>query len=160
MKPSQITQIIIRLFAISWFLHGIVQTVSVLTMSNQRLSEPILFLPGVIAFVLAIAAWFLAQPIGQIICRGNDKEEIISGISFQQILHAMFIGIGLYFCVSSIGGLLNSLHFFVVLSATPESIPSGMQLTLYDLTKPALSFLAGAFLIGSARHWSKKITTK
>jgi len=160
MKPSQITQIIIRLFAISWFLHGIVQTVGVLTMSNQRLSDPILFLPGVIAFVLSIAAWFLAQPLGQIICRGNDKEEIISGISFQQILNTMFIGIGLYFCASSLGGLLNGIHFFVVLKATPESIPSGMELSLYDFTRPAISFLAGAFLVGSGRFWSNKITNK
>lgn len=158
MKPSQITQIIIRLFTFSWCFHGILQTLAAVTMRREEIFDPILFLPGAIAVVLSICAWFLAPSLGRFICRGNDKEEIISGITFEQLLQAMFIGIGLYFCASSIGDFLNGLHLFIVMKASPESIPVGLKGSIYQFTKPALTFIVGGYLIFSARHWSSKIT--
>lgn len=157
MKPSQITQIIIRLFAIWWFLQGIVQAVGLVTLGGVPISHPLLYGPAVVAFALSIGAWFLAAGIGRAVCKGNDEAGVVSGVTFPQLLQAMIIGIGLYVCATSIGGLLNGLHFFLVMKAPPEGIPSGMVVSVYDFTQSAVSFLAGVFLVGSARRWSHRI---
>jgi hypothetical protein len=158
MKPSHIAQIIIRLFSISWFLQAIVQIVALLTMNVQDLRDPALFLLGIITFLIAIAAWFLAPALGMLICKGNDTAEQISTITFQQLLHAMFLGIGLFFCLSSMAGLLTGLHFFLLMKSTPESIPAEFAISQYDFITPALTFFAGGFLVGSSGYWSAKIS--
>jgi len=160
MKPSQITQIIIRLFAISWFLHGIVLAVGMLSMSRASIVDITFLLPGFVAFALSLVAWFLAPWLARLIAKENDREVVQTEISFPQLLHAMLLGIGLFFAIKSVGGLLNSLHFFLVLRETPESLPAGMTLSVYDVSASLVTFGAGAFLVATARHWSKKITAK
>jgi len=161
MKPSQLAQIIIRLFAISWFLHGIIQTVGIFAMNSRRMPEPMLLISGVIAIALSFGVWLLAPAIGRLISsRGMDQEGVVSAITFQQLLNAMFIGIGLYLGLGSIGELINSLHFFLVMQASPESIPAGMSLSPYELSKSAITFAAGVLLIVSAPHWSRRLSNK
>jgi len=158
MKPAQLTQIIIRLFAISWFLYGITQTVAIFTMNSLGKAKPVLFLPGGAAIILAFVAWLLAPKVGQWISQGSDQEEIPAAITFQQLLNAMFVGIGLYYSLGSVSGLINSLYFFLVLRAIPASIPAGMHLTAFDLSKSAITFVAGIFLIASAPHWARRLS--
>jgi hypothetical protein len=92
--------------------------------------------------------------------RGNDQEVMATTISFQQLLYSMFVGIGLYLAMGSIGSLINSLHFFLVLQASPESVPKGMSLSLYDLSKSAITVAIGSALMISAAYWSKKLSSR
>ena len=160
MKPSQLTQIIIRLFAISWFLQGIIQTAGIFAMNGRGMPQPMLLFGGGVAILLAFGAWFLAPQIGRWIAHGNDQEGAGFVITFQQLLNAMFIGVGSYYGLASIGGLINSLHFFFVLQAAPESVPEGMHLSPYEFSKSAITFAAGVFLIIFAPHWSRRIANR
>ena len=161
MKPSQLAQIIIRLFAISWFLNGIIQTAGIFAMNSRRMPEPMLLVSGGIAILLSLGAWSLAPAIARLISsREIDQEGVVSPITYQHLLNAMFIGIGLYFSLGSIGELINSLHLFLVMQASPESIPTGMGLSPYELSKSAITFAAGGFLIISAPHWSRRLSNK
>ena len=162
MKPSQLAQILIRLSAISLFLQAINQTiytVGVFAMNSRQMPDPLMLISAVISIVLSVGLWLLAPAIGGLISsRGMDQEGVVSAITFQQLLNAMFIGIGLYFSLSSIGALINSLHFFLVMRASPEIIPAGMNLSPYELSKSAINFAAGVLLIVSAPHWSRRLS--
>lgn len=160
MKPTQLAQILLRLFAISWFLYGIVQTAGILAMNQHGMPDPKLLVSGAVASALAIAAWFLAPALGRRIASPENQESDFSTITYEQLLKAMFIGIGLYFALSSIGALINSLHFHLVMKTAPESIPLGMRFSPYDLSKHAITFAAGVSLIASASHWSRRLSNK
>ena len=158
MKPSQLAQIIIRLFAISWFLHGVIQTVGIFATSSPQSPQPIFLASGVLAILLSFITWISAPPLGRWMARGNDWEAMATTMSFQQLLYSMFVGIGLYLAMGSIGSLINSLHFFLVLQASPESIPKGMEVLRYELSKSAITVAVGAALVVSAAHWSKRLS--
>ena len=158
MKPSQLAQIIVRLFAISWFLHGVIQTVGVFATSSPNSPQPMFLVSGALAVLLSLFTWIFAPPLGRWIARGNDQEAMATTISFQQLLYSMFVGIGLYLAMGSIGSLINSLHFFLVLQASPESIPKGMEVSRYELSKSAITVAVGAALVVSAAHWSKRLS--
>ena len=160
MKPSQLAQIIVRLFAISWFLHGVIQTVGVFATSSPNSPQPMFLVSGALAVLLSVFTWMFAPPLGRWIARGNDQETMATTISFQQLLYAMLVGIGLYLAMGSIGSLINSLHFFLVLQASPESVPKCMSLSLYDLSKSAITVALGSALMISAAHWSKKLSSR
>ena len=153
-RPSQITQILVRLFALTWFLQGIVQFVAAFAIDRTQMSQLHLYLSGALELILAGATWCLAPPIGRLIAGPNDQEGIITGISFSQLLHAMFIGIGLFFCLSSIGGLLNNLYFFIVDKTAPQLAP---QNSLYDLSRNLVTFAASLFVIFTAPAWVRKL---
>ena len=115
---------------------------------------------GALAVLLAGITWISAPALGRWIARGNDQETMATTVSFQQLLYAMFVGIGLYLAMGSIGALINSLHFFLVLQASPESVPQGMSLSLYDLSKSAITVASGSALVLSAAYWSKRLSTR
>ena len=160
MKPYQLAQIIIRLFAISWFLHGVIQIVSIFATSSPQSPQPTFFVSGTLAILLSWLTWIFAPPLGRWIARGNDQEAMATTITFQQLLYSMLVSIGLYLALGSIGSLINSLHFFLVLQASPESIPKGMEISAYDLSKSAITVAAGAALMISAAHWSRRLSSK
>ena len=131
------------------------------TMNSRRVPEPVLLITGCISILCSLVAWLLAPAIGRLIAsRGMDQEGVINGITFQQLLNAMFIGIGLFYGLGSIGALINSLHFFLVMKALPETIPQGMHQSPYELSKSAITFVASIFLIASAPHWSRRLSNK
>lgn len=160
MKPSQLAQIVVRLFAISWLLHGVIQTVGIFATSSPQSPQPMFLVSGALAVLLAGITWISAPALGRWIARGNDQETMATTVSFQQLLYAMFVGIGLYLAMGSIGALINSLHFFLVLQASPESVPQGMSLSLYDLSKSAITVASGSALVLSAAYWSKRLSTR
>jgi hypothetical protein len=158
MKPSQLAQIIVRIIAISWFLHGVIQTVGIFATSIPQSPQPIFLASGVLAILLSFITWISAPLLARWMARGNDQEVMATTISFQQLLYSMFVGIGLYLAMGSIGSLINSLHFFLVLQASPESIPKGMEVSRYELSKSAITVAVGAALVVSAAHWSKRLS--
>ena len=54
MKPSQLAQIIVRLFAISWFLHGVIQTVGVFATSSPNSPQPMFLVSGALAVLFSV----------------------------------------------------------------------------------------------------------
>lgn len=161
MKPSQLAQIILRLFTLSWLLHGINLAATAIAMHGQGMPEPTQLVPAAVALALAAAVWALAPAIGRFIA-SSDKEQPnpVPAVSFQQLLYAMFVGIGLYWGLSSVGVLINSLHFYLVLQADPKSIPAGMQLSPYEVSKGVVTFASAICLTLSAPHWSRRLSNK
>ncbi len=157
MKPSQITQIIIRLFALLWLVRGAGQIMAGIAVAGGQPWQPAMFFGGIIALALAAGAWFLAPTLGRLVTRGGDEYVGLGSITFAQLLRAVFIGVGLSLSLSSLGTLINSLHFFLVMKASPETIPEGLSLSPYDLSQSAVTFLAGVALIASASHWSRRL---
>ena len=145
------------MFSLSWFLHGLVQTVSAF-FTGQPGPQLVLIVPGLVALILAVFLWLIAPKIGRLICHGDDKEGIITGISFYQLLVAMFVGLGVYFCLSSFGGIFNWLHFVAVEQADPQAIPDGITRSYYSLTEEGLTFAAGLFSIFAAQKWAYRLS--
>jgi len=161
MKPSQLAQILIRLSAISLFLQTVNQTVYLIAMTGRQTPDFTLLFSAVFSILLSTGFWVCAPTIGRLISSGDVKnEDVASTITFYQLLTVMFIGLGLYFVLGSIGSLINSLHFFLVMRAYPETIPAGMSLSPYELSKSAINLVAGALLIISAPHWSRRLSNK
>lgn len=159
MRPSQIAQIIIRLFAVVWFVSSVVQIILVFVVNRSGMSDPLAWAPTIVTFLFALAVWFAAPTLGRLIAGKNDPQETVTGVTFGQLLHAMFIGLGLYFCLGSFASLLSNAYFMVVLAeAHPEEmIKIGMNVSTHHLVKDLLTFAAGVFVIWTAPHWVRKI---
>lgn len=161
MKPSQIAQIILRLFSLSWFLYGLVNIVynySAFLAGKFSAPQWVLLAPGLATLILAVLLWLAAPKIGKLIAQGNDQECCATSISFHQLLVAMFVGLGVYFCLSSFGAIFNWIHFLAMEQAAPKAIPDGMSRSYYSLTQEALTFAAGLFVIFTAQKWALKIS--
>jgi hypothetical protein len=90
---------------------------------------------------LSVLAWLYAPALGLLMAGGGNHS---IPLTFAQLLKAMFLGLGLCFCLDSIGDLLNSLHFLFVAKLSPETIPDGMRLSPYDISKSILNFSPGS----------------
>lgn len=157
MTPSQVAQIILRLFALLWGFQGIAYTAASAIAVGRDAFSLTTTLPGVGTVIFALILWLLSGKISKQITKGNNERIAFGGVSFFQLLVATFVGLGLYFCLSSFGSVLNWIHYLVISAANAPSLPSGVSMSYYDLTKEGITFGAGVFLIFASRNLAAKI---
>jgi hypothetical protein len=165
MLPSQITQILLRLFALSWFVGGIAQVIGGIAfhcspVGSLNSQAFVVLLPGFLLAVIAALLWAFAPFVADRITRGNNQEVALPGLSYLQLLTAMFVGLGLYFCLSSFGDIYNLLSYFVLSRMNLDAVPKGLPDSYPRLISQSLTFAAGLFVIFSARSWAVKLAKK
>lgn len=158
MRPSQITKIILRLFALFWFLTGSIHFISSFFADQRNQGYWFFLIPGIAMLVISVILWMAAPFLGKLICGSDDEANVLREISYQQFLTAMLVGLGVYFCLSSFGGIFNWLHFFAIERSNPGILPEGLSRRYYNLTKDAVTFGAGVFVIATARKWSGRLS--
>lgn len=160
MNPSQITQILLRLFSLSWFIQGISQAAGS-AVSNSGTGGPAPFLiPGLFLALIAVAVWIGAPAAAKYAAKGNDEINVLGQIRFVELLGAMLVGLGLFFCLSSFGAIFNWLHYFWIRAAAPKAFPDSTGVSFYNLSREAVTFGAGVLVIATSRYWAQRISRK
>jgi len=157
MPSSSIAQILLRLFALQWFLTGLIQAVSVIFTMRAEYFRSSHLTQGLVPFLAGIILWFIAPKLSRLLARGNDGEVNLKGVTDEQLYTGVFLGLGLYFTLSRFGAAFSWLHFF----ATNQSAELGFSInerpSYYDLTETVMALAAGIFLIVTCKTWARKL---
>lgn len=158
MPTSSIAQILIRIFALSWIIRGLVPLLTVFFLGSDFFGAIPLYasLPYIIASVMF---WWLAPGLSRLIAKGYDQGiPSLKGVTERQLFSTAFVSIGAYFVLSSVGKVFSWAHFFIIYQLPAYGFHRESQPSYYDLMENILTLVAGAALIGTARIWAAKLT--
>lgn len=156
MPVSSITCILLRLFALNWFLAGII---SLASMAYVRLNPNAfgLVIPSIVQILAGVVLWFLAPWISRFASKGKDVTASLEGVSEEQLFAAVFVGLGTFFSLKSFASVFNWIHFFAINKSPEYGFHKESAPSFYDLTEQGLTFAAGFFLVVSGKRWAAKL---
>lgn len=158
MPISSIAQILLRLFALNWIVTGLIQLISNAAMMREpQYSWPLLITPASYLLVGG-ASWLLSPWLARLAARGDDRGVTLSGITARQLYTAVFVGLGLYFALSSISDAFHGVHSLIHYETSfdyPETGPR--EFPYEDVTIPVLTLIAGICMITTSRKWAEKL---
>lgn len=157
MPLSGITQVLLRLFALSWALTGLVQLAQAFVQARNHFGGPLLAAP-LIMLMMSSLAWRFSPRISRALARGNDNGLNLQGITLRQLYATTFVGLGMYFALGSFADVFNWLHFFAINRSPDYGFHHENSPSYYDLTESVITFAAGLGLIFTARIWAEKLT--
>ncbi len=158
MPISSIAQVLLRLFALSWALTGLVHLAQAAMQTYiHQFSGPMLAAPLVL-LLLSYLAWHFAPSISRALARGNDDAVSLQGVTLSQLYATVFVGLGMYFALDSFANVFNWVHFFTINSSPDYGFHRENSPSYYDLTENLLTLVAGIALIFTARIWAEKLT--
>ncbi len=157
MPGSSIAQILLRLFALNWFVMGLTQVVSVILTIRAEYFKTSYLTQGVLSLVAGIVLWFIAPRLSRFLARGDDGEVNLKGLSDQQLYTSVFLGLGLYFTLSHFGEAFSWIHFFAVNESAEPGFRINERPSYYDLSETVMTLAAGIFLICTCKTWARKL---
>lgn len=160
MPSSSIAQILLRLFALNWLLTGLVQVASVAFTFGQSHFSLFYLAPGVVYFVAGLGVWMISPKLTRFLVRPNDGEFNLNGVTEQQLYAAVFLGLGLYFTLTSFGGAFGWMHFLVVNESLSDGFDKTKRPSYYDMSETMMTLAAGLFLAFSCKTWARKLARK
>jgi uncharacterized membrane protein YuzA (DUF378 family) len=158
MPASSIAQILLRLFALNWFLMGIIQIASVVFMSGEGSYFFWSIAPSFVYVVAGVIFWFVAPPLSRLLAKRNDGEFTLAGVTERHLYSTAFLALGLYFALDSFANVFNWIHFFAINKSPDYGFHHEEAPSYYELTEGALTLVAGVALMLSARTWAAKLT--
>ncbi len=153
MKPSQIAHLILRLFALSWLVQGVVYLSMLLIPETPWYRQ---WTPFTVLFVMAALAWCFAPRLGRLVAGRDDEGNALPQISHRQLLHVLVIGLGLYFCLSSAGRFISMFVVYLSASSTEIAGLGGSHITR-ELFSGGATFAIGMFVILAAPQLVRKL---
>lgn len=159
MLISTIVLLIVRLFSLQWLIQGFgMLAVAFLEVSYARGSNGgvLDFVPSLLAILLAVLAWFAAPLLSRLIPGRHDASIPISGLSLRDLYAFAFVFLGLYFALSSLGNVLNWLHYYFTVAVAHDFDPERRN-ALYALSRPLITLIAGLICLFSGRRWAAKL---
>ena len=163
MPLSSIVVIILRLFALYglfWAL-PLFASAAMTPLGHERSLSIVLapYAPAVLLVIFATGLWILARAIGRLVSRGVDASVSIGGISRADLYSFAFVFLGLYFILSSLGDVVNWIHYFATVSHNDPAHNPPVE-NFYQLTRPCLTIVAGFVSLLGAPHWTKKLVSR
>tara|TARA_B110000879_G_scaffold110605_1_gene148022 strand:+ start:213 stop:737 length:525 start_codon:yes stop_codon:yes gene_type:complete len=160
MPISSIAQILLRLFALNWFLSGFIQLATVIFLYNKESYGIYFWAPSFIYLIAGLVFWILAPGLSRLLTKGNDGNINLGEITAYHLYSAVFVGLGLYFALSSFAKVFSWTHFFIINQSPDYGFHREQTPSYYELTESALTLLAGLAFLLTAHIWAKKITRK
>jgi len=166
MPLSSIVVIIARLFALNWLLQAVVLLATTLasTLAFPSHQERPAFVnlmnysPGLFLIVLAFFLWILAPAVARLVSRGFDINVNVGGLSRSDLYSFGFVFLGLFFILSSVGDVINWVHYFTESHDDPRHDPRIQN--FYQLTRPCLTLVAGLVSLIGAPRWTRKLISR
>jgi hypothetical protein len=150
--------IVIRLFAISWFVQGLATLVSYLSLGvggGGRFWNIQLLVPASL-LLLAVWGWILAPNLGRGVTRGCEGSLSISGLTLEDLYTFAFVFLGLYYFLGSIAPVINWLHYFSMVNEFHNPTLEEKR-SVYQLSGPLITMVVGLGAIMLARRVAKPI---
>ena len=157
MPSSSIAQILLRIFALNWFLVGLIHFASVaftFYKGHYTVSE---FVPATFHLIAGILVWIVSPKLSVVLARRNDGEFELSGITEQNLYSAVILGLGLYFSLSSFAAAITWVHFFTLNSSPDHGFHQENHPSYYDMTETLLTLAAGVLLVVNCKTLAGKL---
>jgi hypothetical protein len=159
MPISSITQIILRIFALNWFLTGIIQGGTIVYISQTGTLSWLGVFPSLVYLLAGIFLWIGSPWLSRLLAKGNDKELSLRGVSEKSLFAAAFISLGLYFALKSFAGAVSWIHFFAINKSPEYGFHHEQAPSYYELSEQILTLLAGIALILTSQIWASKLSS-
>lgn len=160
MPSSSIAQILLRLFALNWFLIGLIQIAGMAFTFQKEYFTFFSLAPTVVYFVAGILVWIFSPKLSRALASRNDGDFDLRGITEQQLYAAVFLGLGLYFTLSSFAAAFSWIHFFTVNKSPDYGFLRTNQPSYYQMTETVMTLVAGILLIVTCKTWAWKLARK
>lgn len=160
MPVSSIALILLRLFALNWFVVGLIQLASSTVIFRPEYFSISALLPTAVYLVAGILVWRLSPQISRLLARGSDDAFDLRGITSEQLYSAVFLGLGLYFTLTSFGSAFSWVHFFAVNKSPDYGFQQEAHRSYYDMSETLMTFAAGIMFIVTCRTWAAKLARK
>ncbi len=160
MPTSSVAQILLRTFALNWFLYGLVQLGSMVITFSQGYFTWFSLAPSLVYFVSGIITWVISPKLSRLLAHRNDGEFNFTGVTAHQLYTAVFLGIGLYFTLTSFATSFSWIHFFAVNKSPDYGFHKESQPSYYEMTETIMTLAAGVLLIFTCNIWARKLSGK
>lgn len=160
MPASAIAAILLRLYALNLAITGLVQSVMQGAAHLAGGSAWIYSaLPALVHLIAGATLWFLAPPFARFLAARHDEPFRLEGLTEAQLYSAVFLGLGLWFSLSSFAGVFNWLHYFAVARSSSNPWEGEDGTNLYSLSREALTLAAGLLLVFTGPVWAVKLAS-
>ena len=162
MPLSDIVVIVMRLFALNWFVSALPLLLSAATtpLPHERSTFALLmpYAPGVLLLIFAVGLWILSSAIARLASRGVETRVTIGGLSRSDLYSFAFVFLGLFFILSSLADVINWIHYFTVSHEDPRHDPRIQN--FYQLTRSCFTLALGLISLLGAPRWTKKLVAR
>jgi len=162
MPLKSIVIIVLRLFTLNWLLYDItLWTIAFLSLSpsvsvSSQPSFIALYAPPSLILLAAILVWLLAPMIARLVSPDPDATVDMSSLTLYHLYCFGFVFLGLYFVLSSFADVINWTHY-LAMEAHNSSKPDPQGQSLYQASRPVLTFVGGLVSLLGAPRWAKKL---
>ncbi|MDB6079673.1 MAG: hypothetical protein JWO82_3420, partial [Akkermansiaceae bacterium] len=161
-KFSVAVAVLLRLFAISWAVTGIVAILSSLSRDAAFTGTPavtyLLHLIVPIFYLLfALLAWIFATPVARVVMAAPEMDVDAPHLRPAQLYTFGFLILGLYFFLGYAGGMLNWFYFFATSRSMEAAIKSPEHSTLYKAGEQVVPCLFGILCFAFAPKWGLRM---
>jgi hypothetical protein len=160
MRISSIVTVVVRLFAIQTFVHGLSFGLSITGSLVAVGDSPRGYFNYIVPIVLwgfAAFEWFLAPAISRLVTRGFDSVVTVTAFTREDLYSFAFVFLGLYFILSSIAPALDWLHYFLTISGRGAGQEPHVRKSFYDLASPLITLIAGFTTLLPANRWARRL---
>ena len=160
MTLKALTIVVLRLFAIRYFIEALVAALAVLPAQyvyldvNRVLSE--LFYPASL-LILAGVLWLVARHLAAIVTKGIDGPLPFTALTREDIYCCAFVILGLDFVLGSISAALLELYQYTQIYSHGGYPANGWSQYTIPLVKHTLTLIAGTACILGAQAWTRKL---
>jgi len=160
MPASAIAAILLRLYALNLAVTGLVQSIMQGAAHFMGGSAWIYsVIPAFTHLIVGATLWFIAPPFARFLAARHDEPFRLEGLNEAQLYSATFLGLGLWFSLSSFAGVFNWLHYFAVVRSNPDLWKDEDGTNLYSLSREALTLAAGLLLVFTGPVWAVKLAS-
>lgn len=161
MPLTSIVTVVLRLYAIVWFLSGLISLASGARDSFRSWSSlgfssyviPISYL--VVAFLIFMWSHVLAR----MVTPKSNSEVATGGLTLFDLYCFAFTITGLYFVLSSFADALNWIHYAVMVEREPGVPEQQMGPGFYELTRHLVTIAGGGACLVFAPRFARKLTS-
>ena len=158
MPISSIAVILIRLYALNLAIVGFFQSLGIaLQVGSHGVALLSSMVPSLGSLITGVILWMIAPRFATLLASRRDENVTLEGVNELTLYTAVFIGVGLWFALSSFAGVFNWLHYFAVSRSSLSAWDDAEQNNFYALASEFLTFIAGLFLVVTGRTWAGKL---
>lgn len=118
------------------------------------------FLPNLIVITSGVILWIFAPWLSRLLTKKGNGELTLGGVTREDLLTAVLLGLGVYFIMDSFSNVLGWAHFFVVNRSEGGFHMYDDAPSYYDMTERLLTLSAGIALTLTCRTWARRMSVK
>jgi hypothetical protein len=163
MPVSSIAQIFIRLYSLKILVGALASFGGMLMITQNPVydgwSTFLGLLPNLIVITSGVVLWVIAPWLSRVLTNKGDEELTLGGVTREDLLTAVLVGLGVYFIMDSYSNVLGWAHYFAV-NRSEGGFHMNDEPSYYDLAERLLTLGGGIALVMTCRTWARRLSPK